>query len=111
VDTNAESRPSAYADGSDKTGTDKKRESFFTELKEGFRYTLGNRFAFTILLMNIIWATGGGAINVVFERMGGIFFAQKDNWNPDVAVAILWTASGFGLTLGMLIAHRTSAYL
>jgi MFS family permease len=97
--------------GDGETQPELKRASFFTELKEGFRYTLGNHFAFTILLMNIIWATGGGAINVVFERMGGVFFAQKDNWNPDVAVAILWTASGFGLTLGMLIAHRTSAYL
>ncbi len=93
---------------SDQTG---ERESFFSELKQGFRYTLKNHFAFTILLMNIIWATGGGAINVVFERMGGIFFAQKDNWNPDVAVALLWTASGFGLTIGMLIAHRVSAFL
>jgi MFS family permease len=105
-DSNLESYPSATADGSDK-----KRESFLTDLKEGVRYTLGNHFAFTILLMNIIWATGGGAINVVFERMGGVFFANKDGWNPDVAVAILWTASGFGLTLGMLIAHRVSAYL
>ena len=122
----AGSVPSAVADGSalafettevnlpaTADGTDKKpeRESFMTELKEGFRYTLGNHFAFTILLMNIIWATGGGAINVVFERMGGVVFAEKDGWNPDVAVAILWTASGFGLTLGMLVAHRTSAWL
>jgi len=88
-----------------------KRESFLTELKEGFRYTIKNHFALTILLMNIIWATGGGAINVVFERMGGIVFAQKENWNPDLAVALLWTASGFGLFLGMMIAHRVSTYL
>jgi MFS family permease len=109
VGSNLAVNPPATAGGTDKSGIE--RASFFTELKEGFRYTLGNQFAFTILLMNIIWATGGGAINVVFERMGGVFFAQKDNWNPDVAVAILWTASGFGLTLGMLIAHRTSAWL
>lgn len=88
-----------------------RRESFITELKEGFRYTVENHFALTILLMNIIWATGGGAVNVVFERMGGIVFAEKESWNPDLAVAILWTASGFGLTLGMLIAHRTSNFL
>jgi MFS family permease len=88
-----------------------KRESFITELKEGFRYTVKNHFALTILLMNIIWATGGGAINVVFERMGGIVFAQKENWNPDLAVAFMWTASGFGLFLGMMIAHRVSTYL
>ena len=88
-----------------------KRESFLMELKEGFNYTVKNHFALTILIMNVIWATGGGAINVIFERLGGVYFAQKDIWNPDIAVALLWTASGLGLTLGMLIAHRTSAIL
>ncbi|MEO8074606.1 MAG: MFS transporter, partial [Acidobacteriota bacterium] len=88
-----------------------KRDSFFTELKEGFHYTVKNHFALTILIMNVIWATGGGAINVVFERMGGIVFAQRENWNADLAVALLWTASGFGLAFGMLIAHRVSTFL
>ena len=87
------------------------RESFFSELKEGFRYTIKNHFALTILLMNIIWATGGGAINVIFERMGGIVFAAKENWNADLAVALLWTAGGFGLFVGMMIAHRTETIL
>ncbi len=90
---------------------ERKRESFITELREGLRYTIKNHFALTILIMNVIWATGGGAINVVFERMGGVVFAAKDNINPDIAVALLWTASGFGLFFGMMIAHRTSIYL
>ena len=89
----------------------KNRNSFFSELREGFSYTLANRFALTILIMNVIWALGGGAINVIFERAGGIYFAQREHWDPDIAVAILWTASGLGLTAGMLIAHRTSIYL
>ena len=88
-----------------------KREPFVTELREGLRYTVKNHFAATILMMNVIWATGGGAINVIFERIGGVYFAATENLNPDVAVAMLWTASGFGLALGMLIAHRTSIYL
>jgi MFS family permease len=87
------------------------RESFFTELKEGFHYTVGNHFALTILIMNVIWATGGGAINVVFERMGGVYFAEKESRNPDLAVGILWFASGLGLFIGMLLAHRTEAIL
>ncbi len=86
------------------------RESFWWELKEGFRYALGNRFALTILIMNVIWATGGGAINIVFERMGGVYYAAKQSWDPDLAVSILWTASGFGLFVGMIIARRTSIY-
>ena len=87
------------------------RESFIVELKEGLHYTVKNHFALTILLMNVIWATGGGAINVIFERMGGVYFAAKDNLSPDLAVALLWTTGGLGLTLGMLIAHRTSNWL
>ena len=89
----------------------KERESFWFELKEGVRYAIGNRFAFTILIMNVIWATGGGAINIIFERMGGVYYAGIESWNPDVAVAIMWTAAGFGLFLGMMIARRTSIYL
>ena len=88
-----------------------KREPFMTELNDGLRYTVKNHFAATILIMNVIWATGGGAINIIFERLGGIYFAQKENWNSDLAVAVLWTATGFGLTFGMLIAHRTSVWL
>ncbi len=89
----------------------KRRESFFTELKEGFSYAVKNNFALTILTMNVIWATGGGAVNIIFERIGGVHYAEIEGWNPDIAVAILWTATGLGLTLGMLIAHRTSVYL
>jgi hypothetical protein len=87
------------------------RDSFISELRDGIKYTTTNHFAFTILIMNVIWATGGGAINIIFERIGGVYFAAKENWNPDAAVAALWTASGIGLTLGMLVAHRTSIVL
>ena len=88
-----------------------KREPFLKELRDGLRYTVKNHFAATILIMNVIWATGGGAVNIIFERLGGIYFAGAEGWNADIAVAILWTASGFGLTIGMLIAHRTSVML
>lgn len=87
------------------------RPSFITELREGVRYALTNHFAFTILIVNIIWATGGGAINIIFERLGGVHFASAEGWNPDLAVALLWTATGLGIAFGMLIAHRTSVYL
>jgi MFS family permease len=88
-----------------------KKPPFLRELREGIHYAFNNRFALTILLMNVIWALGGGAINIIFERVGGVHFAGLEGWNPDIAVAILWTAGGFGLTLGMLIAHRASIVL
>lgn len=87
------------------------RESFITELREGMHYALNNRFALTILIMNVIWAAGGGSMNIIFERLGGVHFSALTGWNPDAAVGILWFATGLGLTIGMLIAHRTSVYL
>jgi MFS family permease len=108
--------PLLYREGSqevvaDATSSPDPRPSFMTELREGLVYTVKNRFAFTILIMNVIWATGGGSINVIFERLGGVYFAETEKWNPDVAVAMMWTATGFGLAFGMLIARRTSIYL
>jgi MFS family permease len=88
-----------------------KTESFVKELKEGVVYAVGNRFALTILLMNVIWATGGGAVNIVFERMGGIEFARTENLDPNLALGILWFASGIGLFVGMMLAHRTDNFL
>lgn len=87
------------------------RESYWTELRQGVSYAFGNHFALTILLMNVIWATGGGSINIIFERLGGVYFAYTEGWNADMAVALLWTATGLGLTMGMLVAHRASIYL
>ena len=88
-----------------------KTQSFVAEMREGLSYALTNRFALTILIVNVIWATGGGAINMVFERLGGVYFAEVEQMNPDLAVSILWTASGAGLFLGMIFAHRTDNIL
>lgn len=88
-----------------------KSEPFLKELKEGVVYAVGNRFALTILLMNVIWATGGGAVNIVFERMGGIEFARTEGLDANLALGILWFASGIGLFIGMMLAHRTDNYL
>jgi MFS family permease len=87
------------------------KPSFITEMKEGVQYTLANRFALTIIVMNMIWATGGGGINVIYDRIGGIYFPLIEGWNPDVGVGLLWFSAGLGLTIGMLIAHRTSVWL
>ena len=92
------------------TAERKPETTFIAEIREGLVYTVKNHFALTILLLNVIWATGGGAINIVFERMGGGYFAAKDAWNPDMAVGLLWTAAGLGLFLGMMLAHRASIY-
>ena len=81
---------------------------FMQELKEGFYYTMTNPFALTILVMNIIWATGGGATNLVFEGLSVMVFSTAE-MNFDFIYAAFLTANGIGLSVGMLIAHRVEA--
>ena len=49
------------------------RRPFLTEMREGLSYAFGNHFALTILMMNVIWAVGGGAVNIIFERRWRLF--------------------------------------
>jgi MFS family permease len=88
----------------------KKKTTFIEEIKEGFHYTVKNPFALTILLMNIIWAAGGGATNIVFEGLSVNVFSNE-TMNTDFVYSALLTANGIGLTIGMLIAHRVEAYV
>ncbi len=86
------------------------KDSFFTELKEGLRYTVQNHFALTILLMNIIWATGGGATFLAFEGLASKVYSAA-GLKADFVVAALMTANGIGLSAGMLIAHRVGSFV
>jgi len=60
--------------------------------------------------INIIWAIGGGAINLIADRLGALVFAGENDIGPDSAVAALYFAGGFGLFIGMMIARRVGAY-
>jgi hypothetical protein len=64
----------------------------------------------TILGANILWATGGGAINLIADRLGALVFAVKNHLSPDAGVAALYFAGGLGLFAGMMIARRVGAY-
>lgn len=88
----------------------KKATGFFEEIREGLRYTIENPFALTILLMNVIWAAGGGATNIVFEGLSVDVFADE-KMNADFVFSALLTANGIGLFLGMVIAHRVGTYV
>ncbi len=87
-----------------------KKSTFIEELKEGFQYTIKNPFALTILLMNIIWAGGGGATMIVFEGLSVSVFSGK-TMSTDFVFAALMTANGIGLTIGMMVAHRVEAFV
>jgi MFS family permease len=87
------------------------RDSFYSDMKEGVGFVFKVPLVLTIVMMNFIWAVGGGAVNIIAERLGGVYFAEREGWEPNMAVAIVMATSGAGLFLGTLIAHRVGTFL
>jgi len=90
---------------------ERRRPSYWTDIREGWSYILRHAPVAAILGINILWATGGGAINLISDRLGGLVFAGERGISGDAAVAALYFAAGVGLFLGMMIARRVGAYL
>ncbi len=85
--------------------------TFAQEIKEGISYVFSQPLILTLMMLNVMWAVGGGAINIIYDQLGGVIFAQEKNWNPDTAVALMWMAAGFGLFAGLIFAHRIGGYV
>ncbi len=88
-----------------------RRSSYWSDIREGWIYILSQAPVAAILGINILWATGGGAINLISDRLGGLVFAGERGISGDGAVATLYFAAGVGLFLGMMLARRVGAYL
>lgn len=84
--------------------------SFWNDIREGWLYIISHAPVAAILGINILWASGGGAINLITDRLGGIVFAGQNGISPDSGVAALYFAAGLGLFVGMVIARRVGAY-
>ena len=87
------------------------RRHFLTDLREGLRYIWATPFVRAVILVNIGWGTGGGMNNLIFDQVGGHVFnggaGDRGDWN----VAMLFTAAGAGVFLGMLLSRRVSAWI
>ena len=83
---------------------------YWTDMREGWSYIVSHAPVATILGTNIIWAVGGGASNLIADRLGALVFAGQNNIKADSAVAALYFAAGLGLFLGMMLARRAGAY-
>ena len=88
----------------------KRPTSYVTDIREGWTYIISNGPVAAILGINILWATGGGAINLISDRLGGLVFAGEHGIGADSAVAALYFAAGLGLFGGMMIARRVGVY-
>ena len=82
---------------------------YWSDMREGWTYIVTHAPVATILGINILWATGGGAGNLIADRLGALVFAGN-GISPDSAVAAFYFAGGFGLFIGMVIARRVGAF-
>lgn len=83
---------------------------YWSDIREGWSYIVRNSVVATLIGTNIIWAIGGGASNLVQDRLGALVFAEKNGYSEDAAVAVLYFSSGMGLFIGMFLARRIGAY-
>jgi MFS family permease len=85
--------------------------NYWSDIREGWMYIIRHPPVAAILGANVLWATGGGAINLISDRLGGLVFAGQNGFSADSAVAVLYFAAGMGLFVGMMIARRVGTYL
>ncbi|HVF28709.1 MAG TPA: MFS transporter [Pyrinomonadaceae bacterium] len=84
---------------------------FWTDMREGWAYISQQPLLAALIGVNILWATGGGAVNLVYDRLGGVVFAGGEDWNPDQGVAFVYTAVAVGLVVGLMLARRVGTYV
>ncbi|MDQ3817685.1 MAG: MFS transporter, partial [Acidobacteriota bacterium] len=89
---------------------DKKRPSFWSDLQEGWKYIGRYPLVAAIIGLNVLWATGGGACNLIYDRLGGVVFVGQ-GMSPDAGVAALYASVGAGAFFGLLLARRVGAHV
>ncbi len=101
----------------DEEGKDEERQRasnaprFWTDMREGWVYISHQPLLAALIGVNILWATGGGAINLLYDRLGSVVFADGGNWKPDQGVAFIYTSVAVGLVIGMMLARRVGTYV
>jgi MFS family permease len=84
---------------------------FWSDIREGLRYIWATPFVRGLILVNVAWATGGGMTTVLFDRIAGHVFSSGQGDRGDWVVATLFTASGAGVFLGMLLSRRVGQWM
>jgi len=74
---------------------------FLKDLKETAAYMRATPLVFAIGLAFVGWASGGGAAQILFTLFGEIVFKRGS-----AGIGIIWSAAGFGLVIGGVLAHR-----
>ena len=94
----------------EKVDETQKRRSYWSDIREGWSYIISHAPVAALLAINVLWASGGGAVNLIMDRLGGIVFAGQRGISGDSGVAALYFAGGLGLFIGMMIARRVGQH-
>lgn len=89
----------------------KQRVKIHADMKEGWLFILKTPLVGTILLVNILWATGGGMTNLISDQLGSVVFTYDGLLKGERAIAALYTAAGLGLFIGMLLVRRVGTFV
>lgn len=83
---------------------------FWVDVREGLAFIWATPFVRGIVMVNVGWALGGGMNNLVFDRIARHEFVSGANDRGDWSMAVLMTAAGAGLFIGMALARRAGAW-
>lgn len=78
-----------------------RREGVWNEYREGLRYISREPLLIGILLLGVGWATGGGAMQVLFSIFGDLIFHRGA-----FGIGVLYGAAGIGLAVAAAVANR-----
>jgi MFS family permease len=71
------------------------------EYTAGLRYMRSVPLIFAIGLINVGWASGGGAGQILLSMFGDVVFREGS-----LGIGAIWGSAGIGLILGAVAAHR-----
>lgn len=89
----------------------RERLRVWADLREGWKFIARYPLVAAIIGLNVMWATGGGACNLIYDRLGGVVFAGQGGLEGDAGVAALYSAVGAGVFFGVLLARRVGAHV
>lgn len=89
----------------------RKRLRVWADLQEGWKFIARYPLVAAIIGLNVMWATGGGACNLIYDRLGGVVFAGQGGLEGDAGVAALYAAVGAGVFFGVVLARRVGAHV
>jgi MFS family permease len=75
------------------------------DVRDAFEFVRSTPLVRAIVSIDIGWALGGGMTTLIIDRFGGFVFNEQGT-SGDRGVAILYSAAGLGLALGMVVSRR-----